>query len=131
MGGSKFEGVGVYGRKLTTDSSKKHGGDEDGYSPTELILFGVAGCTGIDITGILKKQRQNLTSLEIEVTGYQNDEGWPRPYHTIEIKYIASGENLDESKLAKAIELSENKYCSVSQSLQEQVKISTSYEIEN
>ena len=61
VGGLKFEGSSVYGHKITTDSSEKFGGKGEGYSPTELILFGVSGCTGIDIVSILKKQRQKLT----------------------------------------------------------------------
>ncbi len=64
------------------------------------------------------------------MTSHQIDEGYPRPYYAIEIKYIARGENLDENKLAQAIELSEGKYCTVSQTLKEQVEVTTSYEIE-
>ncbi|MCH9023774.1 MAG: OsmC family protein [candidate division Zixibacteria bacterium] len=129
VGGLKFEGTSAYGHKITTDSSEKFGGKGEGYSPTELILFGLAGCTGIDVVRILEKQRQKLTDLQIEVTSHQVDEGHPRPYYAIEIKYIARGENLDENKLAQAIELSECKYCTVSQTLKEQVEVSTSYEI--
>ena len=130
VGGLKFEGISTYGHKITTDSSEKFGGKGEGYSPTELILYGVAGCTGIDIVSILKKQRQKLSELEIEVVAHQVDEGHPRPFYAIEIKYIARGEDLDEHKLAQAIELSEGKYCTVSQTLKEQVEVTTSYEIE-
>ena len=55
VGGLKFEGTSVYGQKIATDSSEKFGGKGEGFSPTELILFGVAGCTGIDIVSIFKK----------------------------------------------------------------------------
>ncbi len=130
VGGLKFEGTSTYGHKITTDSSEKFGGKGESYSPTELILFGVAGCTGIDIVSILKKQRQKLSELEIEVVAHRVDEGHPRPYYAIEIKYIARGENLDKHKLAQAIELSEGKYCTVSQTLKEQVEVTTSYVIE-
>ena len=130
VGGLKFEGISTYGHKITTDSSEKFGGKGEGYSPTELILYGVAGCTGIDIVSILKKQRQKLSELEIEVVAHQVDEGHPRPFYAIEIKYIARGEDLDEHKLAQAIELSEGKYCTVSQTLKEQVEVTTSYETE-
>ncbi len=127
-GGLKFEGIGGYGHKIVTDGSKKAGGEEDGYKPTELPLFGIAGCTGIDVLLILKKQRQELTSLEIEVTAHYNDT-YPKPYHTIEVKYIAKGKNIDEKKLAQAIELSESKYCSVSLTMKNEAKVITSYEI--
>ena len=127
-GGLKFEGTGAFGHKIIIDAAKKAGGEESGYKPTELLLFGIAGCTGIDIVRIMEKQRQRLTSLEIEVVAHQN-ETYPKPFHTIEVKYIARGENLDEKKLAKAIELSESKYCSVSQTVQIETKVVTSYQI--
>lgn len=127
-GGLKFEGTGAYGNTLTTDASIKGGGEEVGFKPTELLLWGVAGCTGIDVVRILAKQRQELTALEIEVVGHLNDD-YPKPFHTIEVKYLATGKNLDKSKLAKAIELSESKYCVVSQTIQQETKVTTSFEI--
>jgi putative redox protein len=127
-GGLKFEGTSVFGHKIATDGSKEVGGNEDGFKPTELLLYGVAGCTGIDVVKILEKQRQQLTSLEIELTAHQSD-SYPKPFHTIEVKYIATGPDLDEKKLAKAIELSESKYCVVSQTIQREAKVVTSYEI--
>lgn len=128
VGGLKFEGDSAFGHKIATDGSKSAGGNEDGYKPTELLLFGMAGCAGIDVVRILEKQRQKLTSLEIELVGHQNDD-YPRPFHTIEVKFIARGENLDEQKLARAIELSEEKYCVVSQTIANETKVVTSYEI--
>jgi putative redox protein len=127
-GGLKFEGTSVFGHKIATDGAKEAGGNEDGFKPTELLLYGIAGCTGIDVVKILEKQRQQLTSLEIELTAHQSDT-YPKPFHTIEVKYIASGQGLDEKKLAKAIELSESKYCVVSQTIQRETKVVTSYEI--
>jgi len=127
-GGLKFEGTSVFGHKIATDGAKEAGGKEDGFKPTELLLFGIAGCTGIDVVGILEKQKQQLTSLEIELTAHQGDK-YPKPFHTIEVKYIATGPDLDEKKLAKAIELSESKYCVVSQTIQRETKVVTSYEI--
>ncbi len=124
----QFEGTSVFGHKIITDGAKSAGGDEAGYKPTELLLYGVAGCTGIDVVRILEKQRQKLSSLEIEVQGFQGEE-YPRPFHTVEIKFIARGENLDEKKLVQAIELSESKYCVVSQTLAGKTKVTTSYEI--
>jgi putative redox protein len=127
-GGLKFEGTSAFGHKVITDGGKKAGGKEEGYKPTELLLWGIAGCTGIDVVRILEKQCQKLTSLEIELTAHQEDE-CPKPFHTIEVKYIFAGENLDEYKVAKAIELSESKYCVVSQTIQNETKVTTSYEI--
>ena len=127
-GGIKFSGTGAFGHKISTDGGKQAGGNEDGFKPTELLLYGIAGCTGIDVVLILEKQRQELTGLEIEVLAHQN-ENYPKPFHTIEVKYIARGKDLDPKKLAKAIELSESKYCVVSQTVQSPAEVKTSYEI--
>ena len=127
-GGLKFEGLSTFGHKVVTDISKTAGGEESGYRPTELLLFGMASCSGVDVVRIMEKQRQKLIALEIEIVAHQ-DESYPKPFHTIEVKYIARGENLDEKKLAKAIELSETKYCVVSQTVQRETKVVTSYEI--
>ncbi len=127
-GGLKFEGTGAFGHRIVTDGARKAGGEEAGFKPTELLLFSLAGCAGIDIVRIMEKQRQQLTSLEIEVTAHQND-NYPKPFHTIEVKYIAQGKNLDPNKLARAIELSEEKYCVVSQTFRERAKVTSSFEI--
>ena len=127
-GGLKFEGTSAFGHLIITDGSKKAGGEEAGYKSTELLLYSIAGCTGIDVVRILEKQRQKLISLEIELTAHQG-ETYPKPYHTIEVKFIARGKDLDEKKLAAAIELSESKYCVVSQTIESETKVVTSYEI--
>ncbi len=124
----KFEGTSAFGHTIVTDGARKSGGEEAGYKPTELLLFGIAGCTGIDVVCIMEKQRQRLTALEIEIAAYQ-DEKYPKPFHTIEVKYVARGENLDAKKLARAIEMSESKYCVVSQTIMNETRITSSYEI--
>jgi len=127
-GGLKFEGKSLFGHTIATDGARKAGGQEDGYKPTELLLFGIAGCTGIDIIRILEKQRQKVTSLDIEVTAHQPDE-YPKPFNRIEIKYHFKGENLNPNKIATAIELSESKYCVVSQSVKYPGEVTTSFDI--
>ena len=124
----RFEGTSVFGHKIAIDGAKKVGGAESGYRPTELVLFGVAGCTGIDVIKILEKMRQDVTGLEIEVKAFYPDE-YPKPFKRIEILYIFTGKNLDTKKIEKAINLSEGKYCMVSQSLQGMAKIVSSYKI--
>lgn len=129
-GGLKFEGTSVWGHKIATDGSKDAGGQESGYKPTELLLYGIAGCTGIDVVRILEKQRQKVSSIEIELAAHQNEE-YPKPFHTIEVKYIFRGEDLNEQKVTKAVELSESKYCVVSQTVEIPGKVVTSVEILN
>lgn len=127
-GGLKFEGTSSFGHKIVTDGGKAGGGNEEGHKPTELLLYGIAGCTGIDVVRILQKMKQELTDLKIELIGLHNDD-YPKPIHTIEIKYIFTGNNLDPNKVAKAIELSESKYCMISQTVQHEGKVVTSFEI--
>ncbi len=124
----KFEGTSKFGLPIAIDSSKEVGGTEEGYSPMELVLYAVAGCTGIDVSRILEKKRQELTGLEIIVNGYQPD-AYPKPYTKIEIKYTFYGKNLKASHVEHAMNLSESKFCAVSQSLSGKAEIVHSYEI--
>jgi putative redox protein len=100
-----------------------------GITPMELLLMALGGCTGIDIVMILKKQRQKLTSLTLHVTGHRRSEP-PRYYEQIHVEYVLKGSNLDEKKVQRAIQLSEEKYCSVSAALKERARITSSYKIE-
>ena len=126
-GGLKFSATTEWGQRITTDGGGQAGGKEDGFKPTELLLYGVAGCTGIDVIRILEKKRQKLDSLEIRVEADQTED-YPRPFHSFRVHYIARGE-VDKRALAAAIELSEGKYCVVSQTLREPAAITTSFEI--
>ena len=127
-GGLRFEGASAFGYTIATDTRKTVGTQVPGYKPTELMFFGLASCAGVDVVNIMEKMRQKLTSLEIEVVAHQNDD-YPKPFHTVEVKFIAKGENLDPEKLARAIALSEEKYCAVSQTILIPGKVTTSYEI--
>lgn len=126
--GIVFEGENLFGNKIIVDGLKSEGGEEAGIKPTELLLYGIAGCTGIDVVSILKKMRQEFSSLEIEITAHQEKEP-PRPFHTIEIKYIVRGDGIDPGKLAEAIRLSQEKYCAVSLTVANETQVNTSFEI--
>lgn len=82
-------------------------------TPMELILMALGGCTGADVVGILEKKRQSVTGYEIEVRGYRRDEH-PRIYTRIELIHRVTGKSVDPKAVARAVELSETKYCSVS-----------------
>lgn len=127
-GGLKFEGTGVFGNPVITDGAKKVGGNEEGAKPTELLLFGVAGCTGMDVLKMLEKMRQKVTHFEIEVVGKQPDE-YPKPFKDMEIRYVLRGENLDPRKIEQAISLSQEKYCAVSLTVSTACNVTTSYQI--
>lgn len=127
-GGIKFEGVSCFGHKIATDGGKKAGGNEDGYKPTELVLFGLAGCSGVDVVRMLEKMRQQLSGVEIEIKAFQPDK-FPKPFNKIEIKYIFRGKNLDRAKVEQAVNLSEEKYCAVGLTLSGVAKITSTIEI--
>jgi putative redox protein len=99
-----------------------------GMKPSELLLVALGSCTAVDVVEILAKKRTNLISLEIQVTGEQDvDPPWTfRKFH---IKYLLKGQGLTEKAVAQAIQLSEEKYCSVSATVRATAPITTSFEI--
>jgi putative redox protein len=93
------------------------------------MLLGLAGCTGMDVVSILEKKRQKISDIEIMVIGHQPDQ-YPKPYHKIQLHFVVKGEDLDPQAVERAIQLSEEKYCVVGQTLQTEVEIKTSFRIE-
>jgi putative redox protein len=97
-------------------------------TPMELLLISLGGCTGADVVSILEKKRQQVTAYEIEVRAERRAEH-PRIYTSIEVIHKIRGREIDPKAVARAIELSETKYCSVSAMLAESVVISMRFEI--
>lgn len=114
------------GHTLVLDSRK--GEESAGPGPMELLLVGLAGCTAVDVVMILQRQRQPLEDLQVRVRGERASEH-PRVYSHITIEYIVHGD-VDEAKLQRAIQLSEEKYCSASTMLGKTATIEHSYRIE-
>jgi putative redox protein len=110
------------------DADEEFGGHNQGFRPLELLLVGLAGCTGMDVITILRKKRQDVTAFEVEVTGIQVAEH-PRYFGEIEVLYRVTGRGVDPQAVARAIELSETKYCGASAMLREKARITTRYEI--
>ena len=101
-----------------------------GMKPSDLLLVALASCTAVDVVQILEKKRMPLTSMSIEVSGEQ-DKDPPWTFRAIHMEFKVSGKNLKAEDVQKAIDLSENKYCSVAASLRGTVDISHSFEILN
>lgn len=99
-----------------------------GMKPSELLLAAVGGCSAVDVVNILQKKRQQLTGLEIHVSGEQDPDP-PWTFRKIHVRYIVRGRDLSEKAVADAIRLSEEKYCSVSTTLSQVVDFSTEYQI--
>ena len=97
-------------------------------SPVELLLVALGSCTAVDVVGILKKKRQNVSHYMVEVSGNRRDD-YPRKYTSMKVHHVLTGSNLSAKAVAQAIELSENKYCSVAATLRPTVEIQSSFEI--
>ncbi len=96
--------------------------------PMEMVLASLAGCSGVDVVNILQKKRVNFSDLEIRVSGKRADTH-PKVYTEIHVKYLIWGEGIKEKDVEQAIELSENKYCSVSAMLKSTAEIHSDYQI--
>ncbi len=97
-------------------------------SPMELILIALGGCTGSDVAIILEKKRLHVSKFEMKITGERAEDD-PKVYTAIHINYILEGFHLSEKDVARAIELSMTKYCSVSAMLKKSVALTYSYTI--
>lgn len=102
--------------------------ERPGVSPMELVLIGLAGCTGVDIADIMEKKREPLKALKVKVRGKRTEE-YPRVYKEIEVTYLIWGEGINPKSVEQAIKLSEEKYCSVSAMIQPVAEIRSSYQI--
>ena len=114
---------------IVIDTPADGSGEGTGWRPVELLLLGLAGCTGVDVVGILEKKREDVRALEIEVKGDPFLDGFPHYYQTIEVVYTVIGVGIKSSSIAQAIELSEEKYCSVKGCLGPQCVVTTRFEV--
>ncbi|MBA4496576.1 OsmC family protein [Paenactinomyces guangxiensis] len=113
------------GHTISLDAAQEVGGENLGPRPTEILLSAVGTCSGIDIVDILKKMRLQVDSFAMEVSG-ERAEDHPRRFTRVHIHYQLEG-NLPEEKVRRAVQLSVEKYCSVSNSLN--AEITSSFEI--
>ncbi len=107
-----FEARNEGGNLLTIDGSPDIGGVDGGFRPMQLLLAGIGGCSAMDAVSILKKQKQEVRSLRIRVTGEREKKEFTSPFRSIHILYEITG-HVDEAKARKAVSLGVEKYCSV------------------
>ncbi len=124
-----FEGNNAAGITVSIDGSPDEGGEGKGVRPMEIILMGLGSCSAIDVVLILKKMKQDLTDMKIDVKGERREE-IPRIFTKIHVHYILFG-NVEEDKAKRAIELSMEKYCSVTAMLEKVAEITHSFEIQS
>ena len=123
QGDTVFTGKNAEGAQIQIGKSNGRG-----ISPIEAVLIALAACTGDDVVSIMNKKRQPLTSLKINARGLRANTT-PSPFVEIHLEFIISGNHLVEQDLAQAIQLSEEKYCSVGAMLSKTAKIHTSFKI--
>jgi putative redox protein len=124
-----FLGEAGSGHSVVIDGPPEHGGRNLGVRPMELMLLGMGGCTAFDVMHILKKSRQDVTDCVAEISAERADED-PKVFTRIHIHFKVEGNELSEKRVAKAIELSAEKYCSASIMLSNGgVEITHDYEI--
>ena len=127
-GRMSFAGTAESGFSLPLGADPAVGGDTDGFRPIELMLVGLAGCTAMDVISILHKKKQAVSALEVRAEAERADEH-PRVFTRIHIRYRVTGTGIDPAAVARAIELSETKYCPAQAMLRPAVPITSSFEI--
>lgn len=117
------------GHTLDLDGPPDAGGENRGARPMELVLMGLGGCSSFDVVNILTKARQNIVNCVTDVAAERADQV-PQVFTRIHLHFVVSGHGLDARKVARAVSLSADKYCSASIMLQRGgVAISHSHEV--
>tara|TARA_R110000823_G_scaffold117828_2_gene241481 strand:+ start:412 stop:852 length:441 start_codon:yes stop_codon:yes gene_type:complete len=120
-----FTGTSGSGHGVVMDGDRENG---FGASPMEMLLLGLAGCSSIDVVHILKKGRENVLDVQTDVKA-ERAETDPKVFTKIHLHFKVKGDNLNEAKIGRAVELSAEKYCSASIMLSKAAEITHSWEI--
>lgn len=124
-----FVGESGSGHSVVMDGPPEHGGHNRGVRPMEMLLLGLGGCTAFDVMHILRKARQPVTDCVVELEAERADTD-PKVFTQIHVRFIVTGTGLDDRRVARAVALSAEKYCSASIMLgQAGVSISHDYRI--
>lgn len=130
-GGMVFESTPPSGNRLVMDISVEEGGTNIGPTPVEALLSAIAGCSAVDVVMILQKKKQVLTSYRVEIDGERGPVGvYPRPFTSVTMRHIVSGENLDPAAVARAVALSNEKYCTVLATIRSSPNVTSEWAIE-
>ena len=116
------------GHAVVMDGPPDHGGRNLGVRPMEMLLLGMGGCTQFDVLLILRKSRQAVSDCVVELEAERAAED-PKVFTRIHAHFIVSGRDLSEKHVARAIELSAEKYCSASIMLGATAQVTHDYEI--
>ena len=126
--GLQFVAAATSGHAVVMDGDVEVGGRDTGPRPMEMLLMGIGGCSGMDVISILKKKKQDVKGLEINVKG-DKAENYPKKFTDINLEFVVRGKNISEDAVKRAVELSMEKYCSVKATLEGSAKITYNYRI--
>ncbi len=126
--GMRFVAESGSGHHVTLDADEHGGGQNAGFRPMELLLAGLAGCTGMDVISILRKKRQQVTAYEVHVTG-RRAEDYPMVFVEISVEHVVTGHHLQAEAVARAIQLSEERYCGAGAMLGKVARLTYTYRI--
>ena len=112
----------VNGHTIVLDASRDSGGTNQGPRPKSLLLAALAGCTAMDVVSLLNKMRVSFDDFRVSVEGNITDEH-PKHYENMHVTYTIKGRDVDREKVIKAITMSQDKYCGVSYTLKQGLKI--------
>lgn len=121
-GSRQLVGIDERDHTLVLDTKPDVGGEGAGLKPSELLPFSLGACIGVTLIGIMEKQRQGPFQMTVDID-FEHDLEPPKPFTRFLLHWQFSGENLDVAKIERALETAEKRYCSVSASLKESVKI--------
>src|SRR6266849_3429694 len=126
--GMRFEVEAGSGHQVTLDAAEHDGGQNEGFRPMEMLLVGLAGCTGMDVISILRKKRQHVTGYEVHVQGVRAEEH-PMVFVEITVEHVVTGHHVRPEAVARAIELSEERYCGAGAMLGKVAHLTHTYRI--
>lgn len=123
-----FVGESGSGHSVVMDGAPDSGGRDLGVRPMEMLLLGLGGCASFDVVMILQKARQVIKNCEVEVIAERADTE-PKVFTKIHLHFIIEGEGVSEAKVARAVSLSAEKYCSASKMLEKTAVITHDFEL--
>ena len=126
--GLQFVGETESGHAVVMDGEPEYGGNNTAVRPTELLLVGLGGCSGMDVASVLKKKKQDIRGLEINIKGKRAEEH-PKKFTDIDIEFVVTGRSISEEAVKRAVNLSMEKYCSVKATIEGCAAITFSYRI--
>lgn len=127
-GKMQFIGDDSAGHQVAMDASPVYGGENRGTRPMDLMLMALGGCTGIEVTHILQKMRVGFDNLAISVEGERSD-SHPKIFTRMRVTYHFQGKNIPPDKVAQAIKLADEVYCSAANMLKAAGKIEYTFTI--